>query len=917
MKLANFSRSAFVLGGAVISWSTSIGADAFTHLLGNQIQRSTLRAAPRSDALSPLPASPKPIKRKRDRTQGSEKASVVVTVQQSQMNDPDRIPSVTRIMAGMTENPQSSATAKASCSTRLPLQTGDEKVLRRHGARSIPLGRKNRLGTRVVDISEPSSVPRPRTSAAQTQTVSREPWRAPYQVSMATQTKLKDTAVRMIGRPEEERSRAILLALVNTPPERVNEANVVCTLTLSAKCMTVNMKPSNEQRRLLFLVLDILKIMVERGQLGARQLCNAIYAIAKHYSKDNSILPAPPVSTAMSSNEMIGVAEAWILQDQDEDTPRHRLVSTIEMIANSLTASLEDEKKHGPRKPSVGEVSMACWAYGVLRQRVRPPGWVVPPQLSRLPTNRKPRSAIKNVQLVTFEQWAVNSDDSEAVFISNPVGVLFDAIGNFLCEERHESESSTFVEDMSWSEMANVAWAFSNHGHCRTKSSERLLGTLAQEATNRIQRASERNAPPFLPRDISQLVWSIGTLQSDNFRLGDDLARLIDATAIHYLLGASGDRPLQAWSSADLVQLAIALAHGRIDHLQLLRALYEEANIRISHNLAKGSKSSAESANYFQEWEVSVLLWVQARLYLKEDQGQAFGAFVQDSTRWLVQRAEEAASLEKLGIGAQEQANLAWSLTVLEAYQSPYTLRLLKAIFKETSTAGTKTEFIQLEHAHQLWQALYLMEYEWPEAVESVPSWFRDFLKEKWSVEKARHKISSARHRSLSKTLDLMGVAHFNEHDEDIDVAIVLKENSSWTNSAKKADHNHSHFKVGMSVCTFFLIDFWHCLTQLPNSAVEFDGPLHFTRETFDELGNKIPIRTLGHTALKYRLLKRQGWAVVRVPFYEFDKIPFWASMERQRYLQRLLKTHGNIRFSEVDVSEYKAIAPNRRSRFD
>ena len=103
----------------------------------------------------------------------------------------------------------------------------------------------------------------------------------------------------------------------------------------------------------------------------------------------------------------------------------------------------------------------------------------------------------------------------------------------------------------------------------------------------------------------------------------------------------------------------------------------------------------------------------------------------------------------------------------------------------------------------------------------------------------------------------------------------------------------------------------------LQNSAVEFDGPLHFTREAVDELGNKVLLRTLGHTALKYRLLKRQGWAVVRVPFYEFDKIPFWASMERQRYLQRLLKTHGKLRFSTSDKSEYKAPVANRQSRFD
>ena len=95
--------------------------------------------------------------------------------------------------------------------------------------------------------------------------------------------------------------------------------------------------------------------------------------------------------------------------------------------------------------------------------------------------------------------------------------------------------------------------------------------------------------------------------------------------------------------------------------------------------------------------------------------------------------------------------------------------------------------------------------------------------------------------------------------------------------------------------------------------AVEFDGPHHFTRQ----IEPTLPPRTLGHTALKYRLLKKQGWMVVRVPYYEFDRIPFWASMERQRYLQRLLKTHANLRFSTVDVSEYVAPKPNRNSRYE
>ena len=40
-------------------------------------------------------------------------------------------------------------------------------------------------------------------------------------------------------------------------------------------------------------------------------------------------------------------------------------------------------------------------------------------------------------------------------------------------------------------------------------------------------------------------------------------------------------------------------------------------------------------------------------------------------------------------------------------------------------------------------------------------------------------------------------------------------------------------------------------------------------------------------------------------------------SKERQRYLQRALKTHEKIEFSGIDVSEYKAMGRNRKSRFD
>lgn len=164
---------------------------------------------------------------------------------------------------------------------------------------------------------------------------------------------------------------------------------------------------------------------------------------------------------------------------------------------------------------------------------------------------------------------------------------------------------------------------------------------------------------------------------------------------------------------------------------------------------------------------------------------------------------------------------------------------------------------------------------------------FRKFLRQKWSEEKNRKKDSSARHKALSDTLTLMGITHFNEYDEDIDVAMILPQKSTAITQSHNDPQNHSLVR---------------------HVAVEFDGPSHFVR------GGRRP---LGETLLKYRLLKLQGWDVVRVPYQEFDKIPFWASMERQRYVQRILKTHESIRFSDKDVSDYSEIPEDRRSRFD
>ena len=47
-------------------------------------------------------------------------------------------------------------------------------------------------------------------------------------------------------------------------------------------------------------------------------------------------------------------------------------------------------------------------------------------------------------------------------------------------------------------------------------------------------------------------------------------------------------------------------------------------------------------------------------------------------------------------------------------------------------------------------------------------------------------------------------------------------------------------------------------------TALEFDGPSHFTHDTLEPLG---------HTRLRDRLLSAMGWHVVSVPFFEWDKL--------------------------------------------
>ena len=771
-------------------------------------------------------------------------------------------------------------------------------------------------------------------------------WKAGYYTSLKSQKRIKYAASSTRRQlPARERAGHVLKTFLSIPPERCNAANLVCALTLSAQVLASGdgsnrqqrqQQSPNEFRSLLYQTLDILKSqLMMNHSLSARQLCNAAWAIAKHADRDEQLLLSNVEESLLSSQHQqqqqqpsitlstaTGLTETWDLRQSSlvdangkNCNPAQRVDALIDDMALQLTLKLEQDSQAAKE----GELCMACWAYGVLRRRRKPAGWKQEPRLGQLPNsltrsvatskNKKPTSSTAQQQnnvgyddnLIRFEQLYPDAPEKSMDFAEpSPADILFDKVSQTLLEPlepspKHDDNAPLRLEACKWNELANLAWAFASHGRACSTYSQELMLEVARESTRRLRLGKNGNNNP-LSRDVAQIVWSLGTLQSDNFRLADGLVELVDAIASEWVNspGVHQRRPFADWSCADLVQVALSLAHSRLDDPELLRALYAEAGRRLSPDFSPESMSSKHRKTLLS-WEISILLWTQARLYLTDQQDEVFARFAADAVSILRGAIGKDESIESLGIGPQEQANIAWSLTVLELYKLPEAKQLLRTIFQSVADACQKNGVIQLEHAHQLWQAFFILEGECPECCETVPRWFRDGLYEKWSLEKARTKISSARHKSLSNLLHLMGVSHYNEHDEDIDVAIVLKPQASWTHETQSAAINSTGKRV----------------------AVEFDGPNHFTRQALRDSKNKEPPRTLGHTVLKYRLLKRQGWTVIRVPYYEFDRIPFWASMERQRYLQRLLKTHCNLRFSDMDVSEYKAPIWNRKSRFD
>ncbi len=772
-----------------------------------------------------------------------------------------------------------------------------------------------------------------------------QPWKANYSTSSTTQKRIK-SASRMRASPIV-RASTILKTLLKSDPVECNPSNLVCALTLSAKIVPKNAQRRHEFRHLLHQSLDILHDLVKKNQLDTRQLANVSWAIAKHYSMDEHVLP-PTSSSHVSYTQgkagdgsTVSLSERWDLDDEADDEDKYaserQVLETLELIADQLMHTMKRQTDIDDIGGSGGgnggqrwrkelnevEISMVCWAYAIVYPRNVPAGWELPPRVEQMEklekeamermyydqndgttSSKKNSITFETVREMTSNSRVQDEQDFVPTFYADK---LFDAMAKTIVHP--EKGGMSMLQKCGWKELSTITWSYANRGYCQSNAALNLILNIADAAIARIEKASwVDGCDDILPRDLSEIAWSLGVMQSDNYSLSNSLEDFV--TVINDNMVENGSyRPLKNWKSADCIQMAVALGHGRLDRQYFLKEIYSEA----LHSMKERQASQHEGGgnqNNFQDFELVVLLWVQARLYLTKELGQVFDDFAEMVPGILLYRMHMADSsadksleevrtgFNRIRLGAQEQANLAWSLTVLEKYKSRDSIDILRCIFTVYSASCHEGALIRVEHGHQLWQSIFILEQECSEAIERVDEETFHFLKSMWEQEKARHKTSSARHQALSETLTFMGVQHYNEHDEDIDLALVIKTDSKWTHLAETSDDENYDKKQRI--------------------AVEFDGPSHFTKVGVSTFGKKPDKpRALGHTVLKYKLLRKAGWTIVRIPFYEFDKIPFWASMERQRYVQRKLKTHSNLQFSGLDVSEYKALAPNRNSRFD
>lgn len=423
-------------------------------------------------------------------------------------------------------------------------------------------------------------------------------------------------------------------------------------------------------------------------------------------------------------------------------------------------------------------------------------------------------------------------------------------------------------------EMAMASWAAARFAE-EDAVARRALGVLATRAAAAVDAKKH-------PKEAATVAWALARAYVEEER---EAAREYLASLASMRGAAPRDVSTLAWACAKLGAVDWRLGEEARRGLEVALAqasptFFESAATRDVSQLAAALATASydspdlfarihkhvEGLRHLELGDASAILWASAVL----DRPPTIEVF-----RALLGPASSRGTPREVSL-------LAWSAAVL-AHAGPAYASLAARALEEADVDRLRAP----DDLRRLHQALLALRVELDdrafEAVErAVDPLTRAAARKSWAVDDdERHRASSARHRAVADTLRALKTQH---------------------KVVSRIRDEHGDLYVDM-------------LVKLPQRmalvALEFDGPSHFCSND--------PRRPLGHTLLKRRLLAARGFHVVSVPYFDWDAIPFWSTMERQRYLQRKLQITETLRYQGGDKSYYSELpdAKHKLSRLD
>lgn len=402
-----------------------------------------------------------------------------------------------------------------------------------------------------------------------------------------------------------------------------------------------------------------------------------------------------------------------------------------------------------------------------------------------------------------------------------------------------ESVAAHHLEEFRTQEIANTIWAYAT------------IGLDAPHLYTAVANAVHARPSEFNPQELTNVAWSFakrGVPADDVF---EEICEA--AIALGGSIAAQGIANL-AWAFASV---------GAPSAHKLLRA-FEEHII--------GGPAGISPLAEFKAQEIANLMWACATV----------GA----PTTRLFAAVAAVAPVRIADFEPQDVANTAWAFTVMQQMRPAIAAALVARAVQSGAEAFGVEAACQL---HQFNMALRL-DAPFPPDVPGtlLPAGFRqgDPAPRELPAEMARlfHRamvmqvpgISSQLHRYVSFALSHLGVAHVNElcvalAGYHCDIAIL-------PDPAASSASTSSVGTAGWEVVEPARPPASPALASLRSIIIEVNGPWHYTLERVSKPASRT----------KVRHLRRLGWNVVEVPWWEWEALD--TAMAKEDYLQRALE---------------------------